>query len=44
MVEQTDTGWSLFNIFNATYDDDEKSFHTDYIELSMLSKFNKRVL
>jgi hypothetical protein len=26
---------SLFSIFNTTYNDDQKSFHTDYIELSM---------
>ena len=33
---------SLFSIFNATYDDDQKKSHTDYIELSMQAKFNKR--
>ncbi len=32
---------SLFTIFNATYDDDQKSSYTDYIQFSM---FNKRVL
>jgi hypothetical protein len=26
---------SLFSIFNATYNDDQKSSYTDYIELSM---------
>jgi hypothetical protein len=34
----------LFSIFNATYDDDQKSSYADYIELSMQSQFNKRVL
>ena len=34
----------LFSIFNATYNDDQKRSHTDYIELSMQSQFNKRVL
>ena len=34
----------LFNIFNATYNDDQKSSYTDYIELSMQSQFNKRGL
>ncbi len=29
----------LFSIFNATYNDDQKSSYTDYIEL--LSQFNK---
>ena len=33
---------SLFSIFNATYNDDQKKSHTDYIELSMQSQFNKR--
>ena len=31
----------LFSIFNATYHDDQKKSHTDYIELS---QFNKRAL
>ena len=35
---------SLFSIFNATYDDDQKRSHADYIELSMQSQFNKRDL
>ena len=35
---------SLFVIFNATYNDDQKSSRTDYIELSMQSQFNKRAL
>ena len=34
----------LFNIFNATYNDDQKKSHDDYIELSMQSQFNKRDL
>ncbi len=34
----------FFSIFNATYDDDQKKSHTDYIELSIQSQFNKRVL
>ncbi len=34
----------LFSIFNATYDDDQKKSHADYIELSMQSQFNKRGL
>jgi hypothetical protein len=34
----------LFIIFNATYNDDQKSSYTDYIELSMQSQFNKRAL
>ena len=34
----------LFSIFNTTYDDDQKSSYSDYIELSMQSQFNKRVL
>jgi hypothetical protein len=34
----------LFSIFNATYNDDQKSSYTDYIELSMQSQFNKRAL
>ena len=34
----------LFNIFNTTYNDDQKKSHTDYIELSMQSQFNKRDL
>ena len=35
---------SLFSIFNATYDDDQKSSYADYIQLSMQSQFNKRDL
>jgi hypothetical protein len=35
---------SLFSIFNSTYNDDQKRSHTDYIELSMQSQFNKRAL
>ncbi len=34
----------LFSIFNTTYNDDQKSSYTDYIELSMQSQFNKRAL
>ena len=34
----------LFSIFNATYNDDQKGSHADYIELSMQSQFNKRAL
>jgi hypothetical protein len=34
----------LFSIFNATYNDDQKKSHADYIELSMQSQFNKRAL
>ena len=34
----------LFSIFNTTYNDDQKRSHTDYIELSMQSQFNKRAL
>ena len=34
----------LFSIFNATYNDDQKRSHADYIELSMQSQFNKRAL
>ena len=34
----------LFSIFNETYDDDQKSSYTDYIELSIQSQFNKRGL
>ncbi len=34
----------LFGIFNATYNDDQKKSHVDYIELSMQSQFNKRDL
>jgi hypothetical protein len=32
----------LFSLFNATYNDDQKKSHADYIELSMQSQFNKR--
>ena len=35
---------SLFSIFNETYDDDQKSSYTDYIQLSIQSQFNKRDL
>ena len=34
----------LFNLFNSTYNDDQKSSYADYIELSMQSQFNKRDL
>ena len=34
----------LFSIFNTTYNDDQKSSHTDYIQLSMQTQFNKRAL
>ena len=34
----------LFSIFNATYNDDQNSSYTDFIELSMQSQFNKRAL
>ncbi len=34
----------LFSIFNSTYNDDQKRSHTDYIELSIQSQFNKRAL
>jgi acyl carrier protein phosphodiesterase len=34
----------LFSLFNATYNDDQKSAYADYIELSMQSQFNKRGL
>ena len=34
----------LFSIFNATYNDDQKSSCADYIELSMQSQFKKRDL
>ena len=34
----------LFSLFNATYNDDQKKSHADYIELSMQSQFNKRGL
>ncbi len=32
------------NLFNATYNDDQKSAYADYIELSIQSPFNKRGL
>ncbi len=35
---------SLFNIFNTTYNDDQKMSHTEDIELSMQSQFNKGTL
>jgi hypothetical protein len=34
----------LFSIFNATYNDDQKSSHADYIQLSLQAQFNKRAL
>ena len=34
----------LCSLFKATYNDDQKTSYTDYIELSMQSQFNKRVL
>ena len=34
----------LFSIFNATYNDDQKKSHSDYIQLSMQSQFSKRAL
>ena len=34
----------LFSIFNATYNDDQKKSHADYIELSMQVQFNQRAL
>jgi len=34
----------LFSIFNATYNDDQKKSHADYIELSIQAQFNKRAL
>ncbi len=34
----------LFILFNATYNDDQKKSHADYIALSMQSQFNKRDL
>ncbi len=34
----------LFSLFNATYNDDQKSAYADYIKLSMQSQFNKRGL
>jgi len=33
-----------FSIFNATHNDDQKSSHTDYIQSSMQSQFNKRAI
>ena len=36
--------WKRTSLFNATYDDDQKRSHADYIELSMQSQFNKRGL
>jgi hypothetical protein len=35
---------SVFSIFNATHNDDQKSSHVDYIPLSMQSQFNTRAL
>ncbi len=50
-MEGQEDGWltvpeknGIFNLFNATYDDDQKSSYVDYIELSIQSQFNKRVL
>ena len=34
----------LFSIFNTTYNDDQNKSHTDYIDLSIQSQFNKRDL
>ena len=34
----------LFSIFNSTFDADQKSSYTDYIQLSMQSQFNNRTL
>jgi hypothetical protein len=34
----------FFSIFNETYNDDHKRSHTDYIEPSMQSQFNKRAM
>jgi hypothetical protein len=34
----------LFSIFHTTSNDDQKKFHTDYIQLSMQSQFHKRAL
>ena len=34
----------LFDLFNATHNDDQKKSHDDYIELSMQSQFNKQDL
>ena len=34
----------FFSIFNANYNDDQRRCHTNYIELSMQSQFNKRAL
>ena len=48
MVEGIDTGWLSVLEKNglgpATYNDDQKKSHADYIELSMQSEFNKRGL
>ena len=35
---------SLFTIFNSTFDADQKSSYTDYIQLSIQSQFNNRAL
>jgi hypothetical protein len=35
---------SLFSIFNSTFDADQKSSYTDYIQLSIQSQFKNRVL
>ena len=32
------------SMFNASYDDDQRKDHTDYIELSMQSQYNKRIV
>ena len=34
----------LFNIFNSTFDADQKSSYDDYIQLSIQSHFNNRTL
>jgi hypothetical protein len=46
MVEQVKScpPESLFIIFNATYNDDQKKSHPEYIELSIQVQFSKRVL
>jgi hypothetical protein len=34
----------LFSMFNATYNDNQKSSYTDFIELSMQAQFDNRTL
>ncbi len=34
----------LFSIFNSTFDADQKSSYSDYIQLSIQSQFNNRAL